>query len=376
MVRYCAGVADPTRDPIELGYADETHALVGVRLVQDIGLPSDRIDFAYDAVGRAWRFVLPPVAVRRLEYRFELRHPDGRTDIVCDPSNPTIVHSAYGDKSVLEFPGYRPPEWLDMPAAPGTWRDLPVASRALGATFAIRVWSPTALSAAGILLAHDGGEYDRLARLGHYSAAMIAAGRVPPHHLVLLSPVERNEWYSANPAYARALRDDVLPRLRADIGREPIVALGASLGALALLHAHGHTPFAGLFLQSGSFFQHRFDSQESGFARYRRVVRFVGAVRRQASVGPAVPTVLTCGAAEENLANNRAMAAALAGSGYPVGFVEVPDAHNFTAWRDAWHPHLADLAGQCWDEAAVRGSAWTVAASVGSSTDGASDKRG
>jgi enterochelin esterase family protein len=56
-----------------------------------------------------------------------------------------------------------------------------------------------------------------------------------------------------------------------------------------------------------------------------------------------VPVVLTCGLAEENLANNREMARALAGQGYPARLAEVPDAHNFTGWRDALHPHLTDL---------------------------------
>jgi enterochelin esterase family protein len=59
--------------------------------------------------------------------------------------------------------------------------------------------------------------------------------------------------------------------------------------------------------------------------------------------GPAIPAVLTCGAVEENLANNRDMAETLRRQGYPVTFVEVPDAHNWTGWRDALDPHLTSL---------------------------------
>ena len=57
---------------------------------------------------------------------------------------------------------------------------------------------------------------------------------------------------------------------------------GASLGALAALHVHWLHPAAvgGLFLQSGSFFRQRFDRQESGFERFRRIARFVGEVLR------------------------------------------------------------------------------------------------
>jgi enterochelin esterase-like enzyme len=44
-----------------------------------------------------------------------------------------------------------------------------------------------------------------------------------------------------------------------------VVGAGVSLGALAMLHAHYRFPelFAGLFLQSGSFFVPRFDAQEA-----------------------------------------------------------------------------------------------------------------
>ncbi len=344
-----------------LRYADDRHALAGVRLVDDIHLPAGLRDFVYDANDAAWHLRLPSLSVLRLEYRLELHHPDGGTEVICDPANPRRAPGAFGDKSVLELPGYRRPAWLDRHAvSAGRWRELSVPSTALRAELPLRIWSPPAdpdASPHGILLAHDGGEYDRLAGIVQYSAAMIESGRLPRHHLVLLSPVERNEWYAANPAYARALIDDVLPVVRTELGDGgPIVGVGASLGALALLHAHCRYPypFDALFLQSGSFFQDRFDAQESNFPWYGRIVRFVDELRRSAAAP--VPTVLTCGVAEENLANNRDLATVLRAHDYPVRLVEVPDAHNFVAWRDAWHPHLADLAGPVWtaDTASLR----------------------
>jgi enterochelin esterase family protein len=272
--------------------------------------------------------------------------------VVCDPTNPRRAPGAFGDKSVLELPGYRRPAWLDRHASGGTWRELTVPSTALRAELPVRIWSPAVADpdarTHGILLAHDGGEYDRLAGIVQYSAAMIESGRLSRHGLVLLSPIDRNDWYSASPAYAHALNDDVMPVVRAELGGGPVAAVGASLGALALLHAHCRYPypFDALFLQSGSFFQDRFDPQESSFPWYGRIVRFVDEVRR-GTTAP-VPTVLTCGTAEENLANNRDMAAILRAHDYPVRLIEVPDAHNFVAWRDAWHPHLADLATSIW----------------------------
>ena len=59
-----------------------------------------------------------------------------------------------------------------------------------------------------------------------------------------------------------------------------------------------------------------------------------------------MPTVLTCGAGEENVHNNRLMAAALAAQGYPATLHEVAGGHDFTAWRDAFDPHLTRLLGR------------------------------
>jgi enterochelin esterase family protein len=66
---------------------------------------------------------------------------------------------------------------------------------------------------------------------------------------------------------------------------------------------------------------------------------------------------MTCGLAEENLDNNRLMAATLAGLGHRVTLTEVPDAHTFTGWRDAFDPHLADLLGRAWHPGRLRGGA-------------------
>ena len=108
--------------------------------------------------------------------------------------------------------------------------------------------------------------------------------------------------------------------------------------------------FDGLFLQSGSFFCPRFDDHERQFRYYPRMVRFVaGVLDRAAQDSTAqhqdrpVPVVLTCGAIEENVDNNRLMAQALRARGYPVALHELPDMHNYTAWRDAFDPHLTRL---------------------------------
>jgi enterochelin esterase family protein len=144
---------------------------------------------------------------------------------------------------------------------------------------------------------------------------------------------------------------DVLPAIRSAVGVAGApVGMGASLGALAMLHAQRRHPgtFGALFLQSGSFFTPRFDSQESGFPRYQRIVRFVRATLRAGAHPDPVPVTLTCGAGEENAANNRMMARTLSIQGYAASLHELLDMHNYTAWRDAFEPHLTSLLARTW----------------------------
>jgi enterochelin esterase-like enzyme len=341
-------------DALTFRYADPGHRLTRVRLVQHAGLPGDRLEFG--RADGAWALDVPPPDAWRLEYQLELHHPDGGVETVCDPDNPERVGGAFGDKSVLKRADYVPPHWLARPAASGSWRDLAIAAPSLHADVWTRIWSPPG-AGDRFLVANDGPEFDKLADLGRYSATAVGTDLVAPHHLVLLAPGERNDWYSADPAYAQSLASVVLPAVKAEVGVDPrkgrpVVGMGASLGALAMLHAQRRYPsaFAGLFLQSGSFFRPRLDRQESGFPWFGRIVRFTGPVVASAFAAHPIPTVLTCGTAEENLANNREMARALQRQGYPARLVEVPDGHHFTAWRDALHPCLTDLLQAVWRE--------------------------
>ena len=128
------------------------------------------------------------------------------------------------------------------------------------------------------------------------------------------------------------------------------MGVGASLGALAMLHTHRRNPatFGSLFLQSGSYFRQRFDKQESGFSRFRRISRFMGEVLTSEGWPHPITATLTCGSVEENLANNRATFAALDLQGYEVKLVVNRDGHNWIAWRDTFDPHLVDLINRMW----------------------------
>jgi enterochelin esterase family protein len=323
---------------------DPDSRFAAVRLCSD--LPLRERDFLRDDGG--WVLRLPRLHLARLEYKLECLDHDGTSRVICDPGNPRRAPGPFGEKSVVAAPGYRPPAWLEGPAAAGSLERVGV--RVLGSEIAVAVWSP-GHGELPLLVAHDGPEYDALAALTRYAGTMIERGALAPFRVALLPPGERDEWYSASALYGRALCHRILPALCDHVGvtGRP-VGMGASLGALAMLQAQRAWPgaLAGLFLQSGSFFVPRFDRHESGFPRYRRIVRFVGGVLRARAHADPVRAVLTCGAEEENLDNNRLMASALAAQGYAVHLREVADLHNYTGWRDALDPHLTRLLASLW----------------------------
>jgi enterochelin esterase family protein len=333
---------------VELRLADPERRYAAVRLCADLPLPG-----SYDRRDGAWVLRLGELPVARLEYELELTHADGRRERACDPGNPLRAPGAFGEKSVLEAPAYRPPWWLDAEVIDARLTRVPLAT-AMRRRVAAEVWEPAGAHAADplpLLLAHDGPEYDKLGRLTQWAGATVAAGRLPPFRLALLPPGDRNSWYAASEGYARAVSERLVPALRTRrTVRGPVVAMGASLGALAWLHVHRRFPdlLGALFLQSGSYFTLQHDRHESGFSGFGRIAPFVRGVQRTRRWDHPIAATLTCGAEEENLANNRDMAAALERQGYDVRLVENPDMHNYTGWRDTFDPHLTELLARAW----------------------------
>lgn len=334
-----------------LRVADPDRRYTAVRLASDLHLSEAERSF----LRRDGEWVLDVRApdVQRLEYQLELVGPGGSVEYALDPDNPHRAPGAFGEKSVLLLPGYHEPAWLAQEGIEGRYRELEVPGRGLGANVAIRVWEPADAEERPLrlLLAHDGPEYDALASLTRFAAVKIAAGELPPHRVALLAPGDRDQWYSASKRYGRVVAHDVIPALRDAFPTVGALAgMGASLGGLAMLHVQRSFPrtFGGLFLQSGSFFLPRTDPQERRFGRFARIVRFVRATQRDGALAVPIPVTFTVGTAEENAANNRAMAHALAEQGYEVELEEVPDMHNYTGWRDAFDPHLTRLLQKAW----------------------------
>jgi enterochelin esterase-like enzyme len=327
--------------------------LRGVALLHELRRPR-RVEFTRD--GRTWRLIFLRPEADRLEYLLELTYRNGRRAVVPDPTNPLRAPGPFGEKSVIELPGYEPPDWVaDQDAAPGSLRELPLASPRLRTTLPALLWSAADTDPARplpLLLVHDGPEYAEYSELVRLLDHLVDFGEIPESRAALLPPPgNRNESYSASARYANALAADLVPAILAEAptDRPPVLA-GASLGALAALHAHFRNPglLGGLFLQSGSFFRRRFDASESGFTRFTRITRFVGHVHGRRGFAPRLPAMVTCGTAEENLENNRTLAAALQRRNWDVRTFWNRDAHNWTAWRDSLHPHLAELLLRAW----------------------------
>jgi enterochelin esterase-like enzyme len=329
-------------DSVDLTVVDPK--LRGVALLHELRRPR-RVEFARH--GPAWRLTFPRPEADRLEYLLELTFRDGRRAVGPDPANPLRAPGPFGDKSVIEFPGYEPPEWVaDQDAAPGTLRKLPLESVRLRTTLPALLWSAADSDPERplpLLVVHDGPEYAEYSSLVRLFDHLVDFGEVPELRALLLPPPgNRDESYSASARYANALAADLVPAAlrQAPSDRRPVL-LGASLGALAALHAHFRNPglLGGLFLQSGSFFRRRFDSHELRFSRFARIARFVGHMHGRRGFAPRVPTTDTCGTAEENLDNTRARVKALQRRGWDVR----------TFWqRDALHPHLAELLLRAW----------------------------
>jgi len=326
--------------------ADPEHERDAVRVWSDLDLGRD---LAMSSVPGGWELRMPIPPVDCLEYLFET---DGHGE--PDPGNPDLVDGAFGAHSWLAMPGYQAPGWLEAEPVPGVRRPMRVDRTPVG-RIELSVWQPEGVPdrrPLPVLVAHDGPEIDEYGELTRYVAALIGTGELPPMRVALVAPGPRDERYAANPAYATALTAHVVPRLlrRFPSDHRPVLS-GQSLGALAALYiAWTSTPtFAGLFLQSGSYFTPDLDPQEAGYPHFAAVTEFVSLLRAARAPAPGAPKVaMTCGTVEENLANNRLVRDHLAKIGLDVTWGDVRQGHTWTCWRDTFDPHLTGLLNTVW----------------------------
>ena len=274
------------RDSIVLRLSDPDEELAGVRLATDRGFPVAAEPFAREGDGWTLRIAGAARSIAS-STRSPCSAPTAGTSTWTDPANPLRAPGAFGEKSVVRAAGLRARRrgWAPS-ASPGATDGLTVASSALGAELQVAIWRPDDArddEPLPLLVAHDGPELDQLARLTDYARRTSPRARCPAtasrssRPAIATSGTRRARCTPARSPRACCPRSPTRSRCAAPVGA------GVSLGALAMLHAQRRFPdaFAGLFLQSGSFFMPRFDAQESGFVRYRRIVRFVRATLRE-----------------------------------------------------------------------------------------------
>ncbi|MCW3159363.1 alpha/beta hydrolase [Micropruina sonneratiae] len=347
-------------DRIVFRLPDPGPAVTRVQLWSEV--PVEGSEFSRTDVG--WSLEVPHPGAHRVEYLFTITRGSGdaaETAMVVDPTNPLQVDGVFGAHSWLPLPGYTPPAWLDAPRVPATLTPCEFATA--DGLVSGAVWQPAEvepdrapttvpdLTRLPLLVCHDGSQMARYGGLADFVAASIATGALPPMRLLLLDPgPHRDDRYAANARYSTALVTEILPAVTArhPTAGKPVV-MGQSLGAVAALHAARRHPgtFAGLFLQSGSFFTPAFDPQERGYSHWAQVTGFTSTLYT-AAAPETLPTMVVCGSEEENLANNRALASHLSASVGEVGWGEVPDGHTWTTWRDLLDPYLTRLLLEAW----------------------------
>ena len=183
-------------DEVVFRLSDTEHEYADVKVWFDVDLG---VELAMAEVEDGWELRLALPDLDCLEYLFDV---DGT--LVPDPGNPDRVEGAFGPHSWLAMPGYQPPGWLDADSAPGSRHELTVGE------IGVEVWEPAGHEGAPLplLLVHDGAEMDAYGGVVRYAATR------PPMRVGLLAPgSDRDARYAANPAYAAALVDEVLPAI-------------------------------------------------------------------------------------------------------------------------------------------------------------------
>ncbi len=320
-----------------------------------------------DAVAvRHWLDIFPPVpafsridgtdlwatsfefpAEARIEYKLAIRRR-GRQRLALDRFNGARAPNPWGFNSELAGAGYRAPEWtrLRSGVARGLVSRHDFDSRVYGEDRSLHIYRPAGGGAEALLVVHDGGDYLGFAGLAKVLDNLIAAGKIHPVAAVLTDPGDRIAEYRASATHAAHIVEEVLPVARAEVAAERVVAMGASLGGVAALHAAWAYPgvFSGLVLQAGSFVADLGGPFRRGPV-FAPVVRFLR--RFMAEPRPLPPRAhVSCGRFDGLVNEARAMADHLAGRGVDVGYADIAAGHDWHTWRDLLGSALVHILGR------------------------------
>jgi enterochelin esterase-like enzyme len=99
-------------------------------------------DPTFHQEGDQWVARIPRPPVDRLEYLLIQQWADGSESMVTDPANPRRVRTVFGEKSVVEFPGYTRPWWLAVADASDAQDRRDAEAEAAAARHASRAGRP------------------------------------------------------------------------------------------------------------------------------------------------------------------------------------------------------------------------------------------
>ncbi len=289
-----------------------------------------------------WCYTLELPDSSRVEYKIEVL-ARGRAEWIEDPLNPLRARDPFGANSVVQARGYEIPDWAretgEAPA--GVMDELVVESEAFDSARHVTVYRPADFRPTRrypLLIVHDGADYLEYASLRPVLDQLIGRFELPRLIVALLHPGDRMSEYSADPAHARFVVEELLPRLERDYPLLPEPEsrglMGASLGAVASFHVALRYPdrFGRLLLQSGSFLFTDIGGNESGPIFDRMVDMMNG--YRDAPTPVAEKAFVSVGVYEPLASENRALIPVLRRVGVDVRFVESRDGHNWENWRD------------------------------------------
>lgn len=285
-----------------------------------------------------WRANFEPDA--RLDYQLLV---DGQP-IGLDPLNPDTVPSPGGPKSELRMPAYQTPAELtpsteQIPS--GTVTSHTLDSQHLGQTRTILIYDPPGQIVGQplpSLYINGGTDYLNLIDTPAILDRLIAQRQIPPLLTVFIAPVNADQEYALNDAYADFVAGELVPFVQDRFGANTDPAatgiMGNGLGGLAAVHAAVNHPdvFGLVAAQSGRFGHDR-----------EALIRYVG--RQQAGragfdppqvylVAGAYETAVLAGNEPENIVEaNREMAGAFEQAGFDYRLDERPEGHSWGLWR-------------------------------------------
>ena len=255
---------------------------------------------------------------------------------VLDPLNRQHVSNGLGKQNnYFYMPGAAPASELAGISGRLAGRlehfDIATHGNVSGRTRRVTLYAPPVDEPVALLVAYDGQDYLRSARLAWIVEAMMEQGRIPP---LAIAFIENGGWartleYACAEAPLKFLCDQVLSTAYEhlnllDIDSAPGVfgVLGASMSGLTALYTGLRLPqiFGRVLAQSGAYTLEGYEFVVWNLVKHS---------------SPDLTKVwLDAGNMEHLVDCNRQMAALLAERGFATQYHEYSGGHNYTVWRN------------------------------------------